>query len=261
MRNKAELIHSRRPNRTLQGAVEKRRSVSTLRQTPGLNPGIVEGLILALDIDSLDKAKEIVDSLFPTIKIFKVGLQLFTACGEGIVKYIQDKGAQVFLDLKFFDIPNTVAHAVRSAVRMKVKMLTLHILGDEEMLKAAVAAAKEEAAIVRVARPLLIGVTVLTSKETTSSDVLTLARLGLDCGLDGVVCSAREAEHLRKNIEKDFLIVTPGIRSEGADKGDQKRTATAKEAINAGSNFLVIGRPILGAQDPLKAAKEILGDL
>jgi orotidine-5'-phosphate decarboxylase len=136
-------------------------------------------------------------------------------------------------------------------------MLTLHILGDEEMLKAAVKAAHEEADLLKTEPPLLIGVTVLTSKETTSSDVLTLAKMGLDCGLDGVVCSAQEAGLLRKEIEKDFVIVTPGIRAAGASAHDQKRTATAKEAIKAGSDFLVIGRPILQAEDPLKAAKEI----
>jgi orotidine-5'-phosphate decarboxylase len=218
-------------------------------------------LILALDVDSFDRAKAIAESLYPTVKVFKVGLQLFTACGDRIVKYIQDLGAEVFLDLKFFDIPNTVAQAVRSAVRMKVKMLTLHILGDEEMLKAAVQAAKEESALLKVKRPLLIGVTVLTSKETTSNDVLTLARLGLDCALDGVVCSANEAGFLRENITGDFLIVTPGIRQEGAAKNDQKRTASAKEALKAGSNYLVVGRPILAAENPLEAAKRLAGEI
>jgi len=214
-------------------------------------------IILALDVDSFARAKYFVNKLYPKIKIFKVGSQLFTACGPKIVEFIRRKGAQVFLDLKFFDIPNTVANAVRQAVCMKVKMLTLHILGDEEMLKAAVKAAKDEARRQRAKRPLLIGVTVLTSKETTSSDVLTLAKIGIESGLDGVVCSVREVPLLKKSIKRKFFIVTPGIRPGGAKQYDQKRTATVKEALKAGSNFLVVGRPILEAKDPLKAMKEL----
>jgi orotidine-5'-phosphate decarboxylase len=190
-----------------------------------------------------------------------VGVQLFTACGPKVVELIRRKGAEVFLDLKFFDIPNTVAHAVRSASRMKVKMLTLHILGDEEMLKAALAAAKDEAKRLKIKRPLLIGVTVLTSKETTSNDVLTLARIGIESGLDGVVCSAQEARLLRQKIGKKFVIVTPGIRPKGIARYDQKRTTTVAEAIAAGSNFLVIGRPILEARDPLKTLTELIKSL
>lgn len=214
-------------------------------------------LILALDVDTFAKAKYFVNRLYPKIKTFKVGVQLFTATGPKIVEYINKKGAQVFLDLKFFDIPHTVANAVRQAVRLKVKMLTLHILGDQEMLGQALKAAKEEARRLKVKRPLLIGVTVLTSKETTSSDVLTLARIGIECGLDGVVCSAREARLLRKEIKKKFLIVSPGIRPQGTLADDQKRTATVKEAIASGSDFLVMGRPILKAKDPLQVLKKI----
>ncbi len=214
-------------------------------------------LILALDVDTFEKAKNFVDKLYPGIKIFKVGIQLFTACGRQIVDYLNEKGAEVFLDLKFFDTPNTVANAVRQAVRLKVKMLTLHILGDADMLGGALKAAKVEAALLKQERPLLIGVTVLTSKETTSSDVLTLARIGIECGLDGVVCSAREAALLRKEIKKDFLMVTPGIRAEASAKNDQKRTATVSEALKSGSNYLVIGRPILQAKDPVAATEEI----
>ena len=212
-------------------------------------------IILALDVDSLQKAKYFVNKLYPKIKIFKVGVQLFTAFGPKVVEAINKKGAEVFLDLKFFDIPNTVANAVRQAVRLKVKMLTLHILGDEEMLRQAAAAAKDEAKRLRVKRPLLIGVTVLTSKEANSSDVLTLAKIGLESGLDGVVCSVREAASLRKNINKRFVIVTPGIRPLGVNRNDQKRTATVAEAVRAGSDFLVIGRPILEAKDPVKVAE------
>lgn len=214
-------------------------------------------IILALDVDNFAKAKYFINKLYPKIKIFKVGLQLFTTAGPKIIEFIHKIGAEVFLDLKFFDIPNIVANAVRQAVRLKVKMLTLHILGDEEMLKIAVQAAKDEAGCLKLKRPLLIGVTVLTSKETNFSDVLTLAKMGLDCGLDGVVCSVREAALLRKEIKKKFIIITPGIRPEGVSSYDQKRTATVEEAIKAGSDFLVIGRPILEAKEPFKVLEKI----
>jgi orotidine-5'-phosphate decarboxylase len=214
-------------------------------------------LVLALDVDGLQKAGDFLDKLYPRIKIFKVGSQLFTACGPEIIRLIRNKGAEVFLDLKYFDIPQVVAAAVRQATRQQVKMLTLHILGDEEMLKSALKAGQEEAAILKVERPLLFGVTVLTSKETTASDVLTLARIGIESGLDGVVCSAKEAVMLRKEIKRDFLIITPGIRAKGTALADQKRVVTAEEAIQAGSDFLVVGRPILQAEEPLEAVKII----
>lgn len=215
-------------------------------------------IILALDVDSEKKARYFVDRLYPQIKIFKVGLQLFTLCGPDMIKYINKKGAEVFLDLKLFDIPNTVANAVRSAVRQKVKMLTLHIAGAEEMLKAAKGAAKDESVRLKLKRPLLIGVTVLTSKKASPLAVLRLAKIGLSCGLDGVVCSAKEARALRRNLGKKFLIVTPGIRLDKSVGDDQKRTTTASEAINAGSDFLVIGRPILKARDPLAMVQRLL---
>ncbi len=214
-------------------------------------------IILALDVDNFDKAKYFVNKLYPEIKIFKVGIHLFISCGVKIIKYIHKIGGEVFLDLKFFDIPNTTVNAVRQAVRMGVEMLTLHILGDAEMLKSALEAAQDEADKLKIKRPLLIGVTVLTSKDAASSDVLILAKMGLDCGLDGVVCSAQEAALLRRKIKKDFVIVTPGIRPKTAVVGDQKRVMTVEEAIKAGSNFLVIGRPILEAQNHLEAAKKI----
>ncbi len=218
-------------------------------------------IILALDLNSLKKAKQLVNKLYPVIKTFKVGSQLFTACGPEVVSVINKKGAKVFLDLKFFDIPNTVAHAVRNATRLKVKMITLHILGDEEMIKAAVFAARDEARSLGVKKPLLIGVTVLTSKETKSSDVLTLARIGIECGLDGVVCSAQEVKMLRGKIKRKFIVVTPGIRPRGGLVNDQKRTATISEAVKAGSNFLVVGRPILNAKDQNAAAREMAGEI
>ena len=210
-------------------------------------------LILALDVDSLENARHFVNLLSPKIKIFKVGSQLFTGYGPKIIDFIHKKGGEVFLDLKFHDIPNTVANAVSQACRLKVKMLTLHISGGAEMLRAAVQAAKG----IKHNRPFLIGVTVLTSQEAGRDEVLRLAMLGLACGLDGVVCSAQEVEFLREKLGKDFVIVTPGIRPKEKSADDQKRVATAQEAIAAGSSFLVVGRPILEAQDPLKALKEI----
>ena len=215
-------------------------------------------IILALDVESLEKAKYFVNKLYPKIKIFKIGIQPFVAYGPEIIKYIKKKGGEVFLDLKFFDIPYIVAQAIRQAVRLKAKMMTLHILGDEGMIRAAIKARDEEARHLKIKPPLLIGVTVLTSKEADSSDVLTLARIGLECGLDGVVCSAREVKFLRNKLKRKFFIVTPGIRPRSLPGDDQKRTVTAQEAIKAGSNFLVVGRPILEAKDPRWAADEIL---
>jgi len=218
-------------------------------------------VILALDVDTLDRAQNFIDRLYPAIKFFKIGAHLFTAYGPVVIELARKKGAEVFLDLKYFDIPNTVALAVAAAVRQRVKMLTLHISGGAEMLKAAVAAADEEAQKLKFAKPWLIGVTVLTSSCARADEVLNLAKSGIDCGLDGVVCSAQEAAVLRQEIKKDFLIVTPGIRPDTIDKDDQVRTATVSQAIKAGSDFLVIGRPILKAADPLKAAQEILKDI
>jgi len=216
------------------------------------------GIILALDVDSFEKARHFVNKTSSRIKIFKVGSQLFTAAGPKVIDFIRKKKAEVFLDLKFFDIPNTVANAVRQAVRLKVKMLTLHICGGEEMLARAVEAAKDESRRLKIRRPFLIGVTVLTSQSADADKIFRLAKSGLDCGLDGIVCSPRETEYLRKRIKRDFIIVTPGIRAENTPSDDQKRTSTAKEAIAAGSDFLVVGRPILTAREPCLAIKNLL---
>ena len=175
-------------------------------------------LILALDVDSLEKAMNFVNLLYPKIRFFKIGSQLFTGCGPKIIEFIHKKGGEVFLDLKFHDIPNTVANAVAQAARLKVKMLTLHISGGKEMLEAAVKAAKT----IKPNQPLLIGVTVLTSQESGRDEVLRLARIGLGCGLDGVVCSAQEVRFLRGELGKDFVIVTPGIRPKQTGVDDQK---------------------------------------
>jgi len=226
-------------------------------------------LIVALDVDTFDAAKNIVEQLGSDVDIFKVGSQLFTACGPEIVNYLQKAGKKVFLDLKFHDIPNTVANAVSAAVNLRegnqsVFMCTLHTVGGEEMLKRAVEAASEVAQQIGVTRPLLLGITVLTSEDKTDSIqnlVLKRAQLAKSCGLDGVVASSQETAILRQEIGDDFIIVTPGIRPKGADAGDQKRVATPKDAVMAGSNFLVVGRPIVEADDPAESAKSILKEI
>ncbi|MCX5708695.1 MAG: orotidine-5'-phosphate decarboxylase [Candidatus Omnitrophica bacterium] len=218
-------------------------------------------LIVALDVNSCKEAKRFVDRLFPRVKIFKIGPILFTAYGPQVVELIRKKGAGVFLDLKFHDIPNTVALAVRQAVRLKVKMLTLHTSGGEEMLKRAAEAAKKEAAGLRIKKPILLGITVLTSdrsKTNTKAEVIRRAKLAKKSGLDGVVCSVQEAAVVRKVCGKNFVIVTPGIRPKGSDAGDQKRVATAAQAFKAGADYIVVGRPILEAKDPLEAVRNLL---
>lgn len=229
-------------------------------------------LIVAIDVDTFEKAKQLIDALSECVDIFKIGSQLFTAYGPFVTRYVQSKGKKVFLDLKFHDIPNTVASAVKSAVSLSVSpnqdknfaplfMLTVHTQGGAEMLTAAVNAAKEQSALLKVERPLIVGVTVLTSQareENLEKLVIERATLAQSCGLDGVVASVEEAKMIRQTLGKDFVIVTPGIRPKGADVGDQKRVATPEFAIESGSNYLVVGRPIVGDANPKKAAKKIL---
>jgi len=226
-------------------------------------------LIVALDVDTLDEAKNIVEQISGDVDIFKVGSQMFTACGPEIVNYLQKAGKKVFLDLKFHDIPNTVANAISAAVNLRdgdqsVFMCTVHIVGGEEMLKRAAEAASEAARNIEVKRPILLGITILTSEgnaDNIQNLVLERAQLAKSCGLDGVVASSQEAVFLRQEMGEDFIIVTPGIRPKGADAGDQKRVATPKDAVTAGSDFLVVGRPIVQADNPLKAAKSILEEI
>ncbi len=226
-----------------------------------------EKLIVALDVRSLDEAKEMIRKLSPDVRIFKVGMGLFTLCGPDAVALVHDNGARVFLDLKFHDIPNTVAHAVRSAAKLGVFMVNIHALGGSEMMMKAVEAARESEK-----RPKLLGVTVLTSMDQSAigevgierkieEEVVSLARLGKESGLDGVVASPNETGLIRKNLGKDFIIVTPGIRPTGAEKGDQKRVMTPKDAIMAGADYIVVGRPITETKDPLGAAKKIIKEM
>lgn len=231
-----------------------------------------ERLIVALDVDGIDKAKELADILYPTVRIFKIGSQLFTSCGTEIIKMIQRKGGKVFLDLKFHDIPNTVRGAVESATRLGVYMMTIHTLGGEEMLRKAAESARLTSEKLKMQRPKLLGVTVLTSMDgralrkigmglDVKEAVRRLAGSAKKSGLDGVVASAKEISMLRKTAGKDFIIVTPGIRPAGSSKGDQKRVATPGEAIKRGADCIVVGRSVIGAGDPKLEAEKILMEM
>ncbi len=240
-------------------------------------------LIVALDVNTLAEVRSLVEQLDPVVDIYKVGSQLFTSSGPAAVRFVQARGKKVFLDLKFHDIPNTVSSAVSSAVGLNIAiersmnfkelqkpnsqsvfMFTVHTCGGAEMMKAAAMAAEKSAQQIGVQRPLVVGVTVLTSdsKQDNLSDlVLERAKSAKAAGLDGVVASCHEAKMLRKTFGEDFVIVTPGIRPAGEDVGDQKRVATPLEAKKNGSSFLVVGRPIVAALNPLKAAKKILEEI
>lgn len=224
-------------------------------------PKLSDRIIVALDVNTDKQARKFIERLSPAIKIFKIGPVLFTAYGPRAIELVRKKGAHVFLDLKFHDIPNTVANAVRQATRLKVRMLTLHTSGGEEMLMRAAQAAKEEAAKLKIKKPVLLGITVLTSDKqsaNTEKTVLQRARLAAKAGLDGIVCSVREAKAVRKACGRGFIIVAPGIRPKSSLAGDQKRVATAKDAFAAGADYIVVGRPILEAADPLEAVKNII---
>jgi orotidine-5'-phosphate decarboxylase len=210
-------------------------------------------LIVALDVDSFDRASALVRELRDAVDVFKVGSQLFTFVGPKIVEFINEQERKCFLDLKFHDIPNTVAKAVESATGLHSFMLTIHASGGAEMLRAAASVSP---------RPLLLGVTVLTSVAgDVQQEVLKLARLSKECGLDGVIASPHEVRPLREAVGKKFLIVTPGIRPAWAEAGDQKRVMTPVEAINAGTDYVVVGRPIIAARDPAATARCVIEEM
>lgn len=224
-------------------------------------------LIVALDTDNLETAEKLTDELISVVKIFKVGSVLFTACGVQVIKMIQRKGAAVFLDLKFHDIPHTVSHAVEAACEYDLSFLTVHTLGASQMLKAAVRARDHAKAKTKI-----LGVTILTSMDksqleevglsaSVNEEVLCLAQMAKSCGLDGVVASPQEIGFLRPNLGDDFLIVTPGIRPRQPMEDDQRRTMQAKEAISAGANYLVVGRPITQSKSPLAAARQMIEEI
>lgn len=234
---------------------------------------MMERLILALDVDGLTQAQVLLEQLKAHVKIFKVGIRLFTAEGPKVVEVIKAQGGKVFLDLKLHDIPSVVASTAKEGVRLGAFMLTLHASGGREMMEHAAKAVREEAAKRGVEKPILLGVTVLTSLDeshlrelagtprTLQEQVLTLAKLAQASGLDGVIASPFEIVAIRAVCGRQFLIVTPGIRPQGAMRDDQKRTLTAREAIEAGADYLVIGRPILQAPDPAAAARRILEEM
>lgn len=226
-----------------------------------------ERILVALDVDSLDKARALVDQLAGHVGGFKIGKELFVAAGPAVIEAITQAGGRVFLDMKFHDIPHTVAGAVRAAVRHGVWMLNVHAGGGAAMCRAAV-----EAAQTASAKPLVIGVTVLTSLNDddlndiglagpADAAVVRLARLARANGLDGVVASAKEVRAIKQTCGDDFLVVTPGIRPAGSAVGDQKRVVTPAMAVADGADYLVIGRPITGVADPAAAADAIAEEI
>ena len=229
-------------------------------------------ILVAIDVSTAEAALKLVEQLTPVTGGFKIGSELFTAAGPDIVKKIRAMGAPVFLDLKFHDIPNTVAKAVAAAVQLDVQMLTVHAGGGTEMLKAAEQSA--EAAAWKLGRtpPLVLGVTVLTSLDSTGLrevgldvnveyQVRRLAAVATKAGLRGLVCSPLEISALRKALPAQMQLVVPGIRTGAEKTDDQKRTLTPKEAIQAGANWLVIGRPIYAVENPRASAEKILESL
>ena len=229
-------------------------------------------IIAALDVPTVEQALKLAQQLAPAVGAFKIGKELFTSAGPDIVRRVRDTGASVFLDLKFHDIPNTVAKAVAAAVRLDVQMLTIHASGGSEMMRAAEQSAQQTAAQLSRSAPLVLGVTVLTSQDSktlaelggetdVAKQVERLALLASQSGLRGLVCSPLEIVALRRILPPQMQLVTPGIRT-GAEKADdQKRTLTPREAIQAGASWLVIGRPITAAADPRAAAENILNSL
>jgi orotidine-5'-phosphate decarboxylase len=222
-----------------------------------------EKIIVALDVPDLAGAESILDDLTGAATWCKIGMQLFTKEGPPVVAMAKARGFRIFLDLKFHDIPNTVASGARSAAELGVDMLTIHLCGGPEMIRGAVEAAPGVC---------LLGVTVLTSStaetlaavgipHTPQDWVPSLARLGAECGIGGIVCSPLEIEAVRKAVGPDVKIVTPGVRPAGADHGDQKRVLTPAAAIAVGADYLVIGRPILAAADRRAAFEAIAAEL
>ncbi len=230
---------------------------------------VIEGprVIVALDYPAAEPAMELVSGLDPSLCRLKVGKEMFTRFGPAFVERLAGMGFDIFLDLKFHDIPNTVAAACDAAADLGVWMVNVHASGGRRMMEAA-----RERLEQRQQRPLLIGVTILTSLEQAdieevgyqgepAENVLRLARLTDAAGLDGIVCSPREAAEVRPQVRDDFLLVTPGVRPKSSETGDQKRVMTPAEALANGSDYLVIGRPITGAADPLQSLRDIQAEI
>ncbi len=229
-------------------------------------------IIVPLDVPDLQSAIALVEKL-DEVSFWKVGLELFTASGPQILEYLKCKEKKIFLDLKFHDIPNTVAGACRSAARYGVDLLTIHATAGKDALKAAKEAATEEANKLSLQPPRLIAISLLTSISSRQlafdlkiplelpEYVLQMALMAKEVGLDGSVCSPQEASQLREVCSDDFLLVCPGVRPTWAEKGDQKRTFTPAQAIKAGANYLVIGRPITASTEPILAWEKICAEL
>jgi orotidine-5'-phosphate decarboxylase len=229
-------------------------------------------IIAALDVATAAEAREIVAELRDEVGAFKIGSQLFTAAGPKLVREFTSAGVKVFLDLKFYDIPNTVANAAVEAARLGVWMLNVHTLGGSEMMKRTVDDVRSACKRENISQPILLGVTILTSftdaalhevgiGNDVEKEVVKLARLAADCGLDGVVSSPHEIKAVRRAVTGEFLIVTPGIRPFSATKDDQKRVKTVTEAIEEGSDYLVIGRPVVEATDRVAAVRAIVDEV
>lgn len=231
-----------------------------------------ERLIVALDVDDLNHATDLVRRLAGEVGMFKVGKQLFTHAGPQAVRLIQEQGGEVFLDLKFHDIPTTVAKAAVEATRMGVKMFNVHASGSLEMMRTTVNEVRRVCRQEKRRRPIMLAVTVLTSLNQDdlkrvgvdgrmAAQVVRLALLTKEAGMDGVVASPREVADIRECCGRRFVIVTPGIRRGDAERNDQQRVMTPAQAIRAGVDYIVVGRPILEADDPVVAARSIIAEM
>ena len=230
-------------------------------------------LIVALDTDDGEEIDWLSGTLMDTVRWFKIGFQAFSTLGMEAFPWFDQNGHKVFVDLKFHDIPNTVARDVGMMTKHGANMINMHASGELIMMKTARARADEVAAERNIPPPILLGVTILTSIEETnfrlsfasartlSEQVVYLAQLAQEAGLDGVVASSLEIEPIRKACGKDFVIVTPGIRPKWAETGDQRRITTPAEAIRRGADYIVVGRPIIEAEDPLEATEMILEEM
>lgn len=231
-----------------------------------------EKIIVALDVDNEAEAYALVKALSPPITFYKVGMKLFTICGPGVLTGLKKLGVKIFLDLKFHDIPSTVASAAEVVTRYGVDMFNIHLSGGREMVYAAMEAVQGTAARQGILRPLVIGVTVLTSLDAHALEevgigrgltrhVAGLALMGRESGLDGVVASSQESSTIRAECGENFLIVTPGIRPAWSARNDQERVLTPRQALEAGADYLVIGRPITKHLSPEKAVEKIIAEM
>ncbi len=231
-----------------------------------------ERLILALDVDDLDRVKQLVRLLAGTVGMFKVGKQLFTHAGPQAVKLIQEMGGEVFLDLKFHDVPTTVAKAAIEATRLGVKMFNVHASGSLEMMRLTVREISRVCRQESLRKPIMLAVTVLTSLNKSDLEkvgvdgevqdqVIRLALLTKEAGMDGVVASPQEVAAIRAACGRRFVIVSPGVRPQKGKRNDQRRVTTAEEAIRAGADYIVVGRPVMEAKDPMAAAREIIAEM